>query len=111
MRLDKADSQLVRAVAHGLSVLDPQLVEPASWKQAMQSEQAALWQAAADAEMAGCEKMKVWELVPRSSVPKEHNVIACKWVFKVKTDSSGAVDRYKARITPKGFQQREGINC
>ena len=54
--------------------------------------------------------MKVWELVPRSSVPKEHNVIACKWVFKVKTDSSGAVDRYKARITPKGFQQREGIN-
>ncbi|RYF12745.1 MAG: hypothetical protein EOO40_00480, partial [Deltaproteobacteria bacterium] len=110
MRLDEADSQLVRAVAHGLSVLDPQLVEPASWKQAMQSEQAALWQAAADAEMAGCEKMKVWELVPRSSVPKEHNVIACKWVFKVKTDSSGAVERYKARITPKGFQQREGIN-
>jgi hypothetical protein len=110
MRLDEADSQLVRAVAHGLSVLDTKLVEPTSWKQAMQTDQAALWQAAADAEMAGCEKMKVWELVPRSSVPKEHNVIACKWVFKVKTDSSGAVDRYKARITPKGFQQREGIN-
>jgi hypothetical protein len=112
IRLDDADPQLVRAVAHGLSMLDASVdvAEPVSWKAAMQTPQAALWREAADKEMAGCEQMKVWELVPRSAVPKEHNVIACKWVFKVKYDANGAIDKYKARITPKGFQQREGIN-
>jgi hypothetical protein len=109
VRLDDGDARLMSAVATGLAELDTDTA-PATYKEAMQSAQAALWRAAADKEMAGCEQMKVWELVPRASVPKEHNVIACKWVFKVKTDASGAVDVYKARITPKGFLQREGIN-
>jgi hypothetical protein len=109
VRLDDADSYLMSAVATGLAELDTDKA-PATYKEAMQSPQAALWREAADKEMAGCEKKMVWELVPRTSVPKEHRVISCKWVLKVKTDSNGAVDVFKARITPKGFQQREGIN-
>jgi hypothetical protein len=107
-RLSDSDAQLVCAVASGLALLEADT--PATYKQAMQSEQATLWRKATDKEMAGCEAMGVWELVPRTSVPKWQIIIACKWVFKVKTDSSGAIDVYKARITPKGFLQREGIN-
>jgi hypothetical protein len=55
-------------------------------------------------------EMEVWDLVPRSSVPQGQIVIACKWVFKIKTDEHGEVTMYKARLTPKGFMQREGIN-
>lgn len=107
-RLSDGDVQLACAVASGLALLESDT--PTTYKEAMQSPQAALWRAATDKEMAGCEAMGCWELVPRSSVPKGQIVIPCKWVFKVKTDSSGAVDVYKARITPKGFLQREGIN-
>jgi len=107
VQLTDADPDLVCAVASGLALLEAET--PSTYKEAMQSEHAALWRAATDKEMAGCEQMGVWELVPRTSVPK-FEIITCKWVFKVKTDSSGAVEVYKARVTPKGFLQREGIN-
>jgi len=108
LRLDNADTQLVCAVATGLAQLETKT--PATWREAMKSEDAPHWRAAADKEMTGCEQMGVWELVSRSSVPKWQTIIGCKWVFKIKTDSSGAVDVYKARITPKGFLQKFGTN-
>ena len=107
-RLSDTDMQLAFAVADGLSLLEDQT--PGNWKEAMASPEAAKWRAAADKEMAGCEQMGVWELVPRSDVPKCQVIIPCKWVFKIKVDSSGAVDVYKARLTPKGFMQILGIN-
>jgi len=108
IRLNDGDSEIICAVAAGLAQLETKT--PNTWREAMKSEEAPKWKAAADKEMAGCEQMKVWKLVPRSSVPKCQSIITCKWVFKIKTDSSGAVDVYKARITPKGFLQREGVN-
>src|SRR5436189_6416844 len=35
-------------------------------------------------------------------------LITCKWVFKVKTRSDGTVERYKARLVARGFQQEYG---
>jgi hypothetical protein len=33
-----------------------------------------------------------------------------KWVFKVKRDESGDIERYKARLAVKGFSQRKGVD-
>ena len=50
---------------------------------------------------------EVWELV---ELPKGCRPIRCKWVYKIKRDSNGQVERYKARLVAKGYSQREGID-
>ena len=37
------------------------------------------------------------------------NVIDSKWIFRVKYNSDGAIQRYKARLVTKGFQQYAGV--
>jgi hypothetical protein len=39
-----------------------------------------------------------------------HNLVDCKWVFKVKHKSDGSIDRYKASLVMKGFKQWYGID-
>jgi hypothetical protein len=46
-----------------------------------------------------------WDLVP---LPSHAVPITCKWVFKIKTKSGGSVERYKARLVARGFQQNSG---
>jgi hypothetical protein len=99
--------QHVYAVSGGLSLLEDRT--PNTYKEAAASPDAAKWKIAMDKEMSGCQKMAVWVEVPRSSVSK-WQVITCKWVFKIKVNSDGEVDQFKARITPKGFMQLLGIN-
>ena len=63
-----------------------------------------------DKEMASCDQLQVWELVQRSELPHGANVLPPKWVYKIKTDETGALTQYKARVTPKGFLQKEGVD-
>lgn len=83
------------------------LTEPQSYKEAMASSEASKWQVAMDKEMNSLYKQEVWELVP---LPKGAKAISTRWVFRVKLDEHGNVDKYKARLVVKGFSQREGID-
>ena len=102
------EPHMVHAVSAALAQLQDRT--PSTYREAMASPEAASWKAALDKEMASINEMEVWDLVPRISVPRHQIVLRCKWVFKIKTDEHGAVTVFKARLTPKGFMQREGIN-
>ena len=43
-------------------------------------------------------------------MPKGKNVVGSRWVFKLKNNSDGSVERYKARFVAQGYSQSEGVD-
>jgi hypothetical protein len=60
-----------------------------------------------DEEMATLDANATWELV---ALPKDKKAIGCKWVYKVKHNANGSMNKYKARLVAKGYAQTYGIN-
>jgi hypothetical protein len=58
------------------------------------------WREAKHEEYHALVKNNTWHLVPSTGA---HNIIDCKWVFKIKRKQDGSVERYKARLDAKGF--------
>jgi hypothetical protein len=52
-------------------------------------------------------KNSVWDIVPR---PIDKSVVGSRWIYKVKKDADGSVEKYKARFVAWGFSQIEGID-
>ena len=81
--------------------------EPNTYKQAMKSNDAELWQQAAEEEINSLNANGTWDIVP---LPKDRKPIGSRWVFRVKRNADGTVERYKARVVAKGFSQRPGLD-
>ena len=76
---------------------------PANYKEAITSDYQTEWKAAITEELENMSKNKVFKPVPRSAVPRGRRILQTKWVFKVKANEDGSVERFRARLVCKGF--------
>ncbi|KAF3648630.1 hypothetical protein FXO38_18086 [Capsicum annuum] len=60
-------------------------------------------------EMSALEMNETWEIV---DLPPRKKTVGskCKWVYTVKFQPSGEIERYKARLVERGFTQTKGID-
>ena len=58
-------------------------------------------------EMHALAKNETWDLV---DAPKGVKPIGCRWVYKIKYNTDGLVNRYKARLEAKGYAQKHDID-
>ena len=57
--------------------------------------------------MATLDDKGTWQLVP---LPFDKSVVGCCWVFTVKYNPDGSVERYKARFVAKCYTQTYGVD-
>lgn len=81
-----------------------QIREPMSFKTSFQSP---VWRPSMDKEYNALQQNNTCTLV---ECKPSMNVLGCKWVYKVKLNSDGTVERCKSRLVAKGFHQVDGVD-
>ncbi|KAK9044876.1 hypothetical protein V6N11_058767 [Hibiscus sabdariffa] len=65
------------------------------------------WRKAVKEEVCALEKNETWTI---TDLPQGKKTVGCKWIFVVKYNSNGGVERYKARLVARGFTQTYGLD-
>jgi hypothetical protein len=79
------------------SLIANDFTEPSSYKEAIKHKE---WQQAMVAEYQAVIDNNTWKLV---DFPPSVKPIRCKWVYRIKYNQHGKIDKYKARLVAKGF--------
>ena len=77
--------------------------EPTSYTTAIQQEG---WRQGVHNEIKSILKNKTWTITEH---PPNRNPITAKWIFKTKRNPNGDINKLKARIVARKFQQQAGI--
>jgi len=108
MYLDGVSNDLM-AVRHDDTRSD--IDTPSTYEQAMRSRHASRWRESMDVEIQDLLlKHDTWELVPKSKVPKSHKVAKSRWVYRIKTNKDGSIERFKARFVVCGYSQVKNVD-
>ena len=78
--------------------------EPRNFEEAKGSRE---WTKACEEEIDSIIKNKTWIMV---DLPIGAKAIGLKWVFKLKRNSDGSINKYKARLVAKGYVQQYGVD-
>ena len=78
--------------------------EPRSYEDAIKDKR---WVEEMKLEIQALEENGTWEVV---KLPAGKSAIGCKWVFKIKYQADGKIERFKARLVANGYNQTKGID-
>lgn len=65
------------------------------------------WHQAMIEELDSIYQNHTWSLTPATA---EMNILGCRWIFTVKLNADGSLNKLKARLVAKGFKQEEGVD-
>ena len=65
------------------------------------------WKLTVEEELKSMADNDTWQLV---EPPQGRKIVDCKWVFRLKYNSDGSIQKRKARLVGKGFTQRYGFD-
>ena len=80
---------------------------PATLREAQRRPDWPKWEEAIRTEIAHLTGNEVWDAV---DAPENVNVVGCRWVFALKKDAAGRIERYKARLVAQGYSQVYGVD-
>lgn len=80
---------------------------PKDYREAINGPDNRKWQEAVESELRAHELNHTWDIVDR---PSTGVALTTKWVFTLKKDNNGKIERYKARLVARGFEQRYGVD-
>ncbi|OWY93963.1 Retrotransposon protein, Ty1-Copia subclass, partial [Phytophthora megakarya] len=81
--------------------------EPKTYNEAVSRPDAREWKEAIDKEMASLIANKTWTVMP---LPTGKRALSSRWLFKIKYNSDGSIERKKARFVVIGCQQVRHID-
>ena len=90
-----------------VSISLPTGATPSTFQEAVNSVDRRHWRFAMDSEFESLLDAQTWTLVDKKEAP---NIISGKWVFKIKKDENGNIERYKARWVARGFTQQHKVD-
>ncbi|KAF0722124.1 hypothetical protein Ae201684P_020081 [Aphanomyces euteiches] len=85
----------------------PRISEPLTMQDMRSSVEVEQWKQAMDEEYQALVDNGVWRLM---ALPKGRKALKSKWIWKVKYQPNGDVERFKARLCIKGFLQIAGVD-
>ena len=74
--------------------------KPTSYNQAVNGPYSDLWKDGIHQELHALHSNNKWNVVP---IPVRQNIVGSKWVFKLKRDASGNINRHKAWLVAQGY--------
>ena len=84
--------------------------EPKNIDEALKGKDKEKWLEAMQIEYKALIDNNTWQLIDKNSLDTNTNIISGKWIYKIKKDKLGNIDRYKARWVARGFTQVEGVD-
>ena len=85
--------------------------EPNNYEQAIASDHHKEWHASMTKEWTELLSNNTFhEPVDRSSIPSGRKVTKSRWVYKVKLNKDGSIERYKSRFVVCGYSQVKGVD-
>lgn len=88
--------------------IEPSILVPKTYSQAIMSEDALQWHDSMEEEFNNLMKHNVFTLIPKSQVPHDRKVLKGRWVYRLKHNEDGSIKRFKSRYVLKGYEQVPG---